>query len=224
MRRKRQRILPNPRTIKKHSDIVRQYAPELIVVGEREKTDTGYRVRGYSGKGFETFYEVMLPGTCTPVVKHGAKSRVIRILAGSGVVKLSVACDEPYQRSVLPGDEIHFSPGTKYQISTKSKDTLEYCVTQDAKYESRLKEVSPGIGTVVPESELQAVTTRTYSQQGRRSRASTQKARTQLAAMRASRKVKTVAVATDAVVKEASAAEGVNLRPTGGRFSTEGAG
>ena len=47
---KRRRRQPDPRKIKKHSDIVRRRAGNVLMGGSRERTDTGFIVRGFQGK------------------------------------------------------------------------------------------------------------------------------------------------------------------------------
>jgi len=60
---KRKRRQPDPRKIKKHSDIMRRTSASATVGGTREKTETGFVVSGFKGKTFETYYETMLAGT-----------------------------------------------------------------------------------------------------------------------------------------------------------------
>ncbi len=78
---KRKRRQPDPRKIKKHSDIMRRTASSLVVGGGRERTETGFRVPGFQGKTFETYFETMLAGTSTPDYKHEKKDRTIRVLS-----------------------------------------------------------------------------------------------------------------------------------------------
>lgn len=215
--------------VKKHSDIMRHRGgSSLVVAGAREETPRGYRVPGFSGKSFETFYEVMLPRTSTPVLRHPKKDRVIRVASGSAYV-----VHDNEQHRLIAGDELALERGTSYRIAT-SGEQADLFVCQQAKYEVSLEvveDVGVGVGSNVPEDLLEEPTlderlgTMRPAELDRSREGS--KAKEQLKDLHEDRRALKKAakdVSEDMFPEFAPAVTGINARPTGGRFGEEGAG
>lgn len=134
LQKKRRRPVANQ--IKKHSDIVRTRVQSDVGVihGEREKTSTGFIVKGFFGKNFETFIQVMMDGTSTPVLRHEKKDRTVRVLSGM----LVVVTDKP--NTLLRGQELALERGTEYRIIAPKGD-VEFVVVQSPKYAATLEVV-----------------------------------------------------------------------------------
>jgi mannose-6-phosphate isomerase-like protein (cupin superfamily) len=142
--RRKQRKNIDPKTLKKHSSILHERSgSDVVVLGFKEETKTGYMIPGHSGSKFVTFFEVMLPGSATGLYMHPEKERTIRILAGQGFVLLQNKDVEGTQISVGPGDEVAFKPGVTYRISTTSITPLEMFVAQDKRYGDGLSVLEP---------------------------------------------------------------------------------
>lgn len=154
--KKRQQI--DPKTLRKHSRIVNERAESLLVVGERNQTDFGYEVSGYSAKSFETLYFALMPNATTPTWRHAKKTRVYRVASGVGHYQKIVGEDDDGQvevdtRPLSAGDEVVVEPGDAHRITATTK--LELYVTQDSKYAAHLEEVAPAEQLVeVPSNEL----------------------------------------------------------------------
>jgi hypothetical protein len=221
---KRRRRQPDPRKIKKHSDIMLRTASSLIVGGERERTETGFRVPGFQGKTFETYFETMLAGTSTPDFKHEKKDRTIRILSGSLFVLKDEGNGET-QRTARAGDEIAFERGTTYRLAT-SKESVEFFVCQSAKYAATLDTISDSafVTKEVPDSMLedQSLVGRMYKGTGQgQTRRRGSKAKEQQMAMNR----KTTAIIDEPIPgREGAPTAQVNPGPSHGKFSAEGAG
>jgi len=228
---KRKRRQPDVRTIKKHSDIMRRRGSRATVGGTREKTNTGYEVRGFQGKTFETYFETMLAGTSTATLRHEKKDRTIRILSGVLYVLTEISEDGKglqNQTKAIPGDEVVFERGTAYRLAT-SKEDVEFFVCQSAKYAATL-EIVDGSSLTSREIDPRLLAEplahqRLGGNEGRTLRRGS-KAKQQLAAQRAGRggpaitepipgREGTVAPPPDA----ATASYGTNPQPTGGKFS-----
>lgn len=227
---KRKRRQPNVNTIKKHSDIMRRRGNRATVGGTREKTNTGYEVRGFQGKTFETYFETMLAGSSTATLRHEKKDRTVRIL--SGVLYVLTEIDEDgkglqNQTKAIPGDEIVLERGTAYRLAT-SKEDVEFFVCQSAKYAATLeivdgsslttREINP---TLLEEPGMHQ---RMGGNEGHTLRRGS-KAKEQLAAQRAGRGGPSItepipgregAAAPPSDV--ATASYGTNPQPTGGKF------
>jgi hypothetical protein len=222
----RKRHLPDVRTIKKHSDIVGRDPSNMVVVGgTREKTETGYIVKGFSGKSFETYFEYMLPGTSTPLYKHDKKDKTVRLL--SGVLFVILKDNDSYKElRAIPGDEIILNRGIEYRLSSSS-EPVQLIVCQNAKYNITLKiidkelisrEVSPELLNE-PTFEDRLRASRPYDAPSLRKGS---RAKEQLQEMRSGRKSSQV---IDKVIPEnVTTIFGKNTRPTSGRFDEEGAG
>jgi mannose-6-phosphate isomerase-like protein (cupin superfamily) len=137
LRGRNRKKAPNLRTVKKHSDIVKNRSQKLMVGGQREKTDTGYKVPGYKGKSFETYYEYMMAGSSTPFLKHEKKDRTIRVLSGTAFVVFYVEGGQS-QKRLIPGDEISLERGNTYRIATSNED-VELLGCQQVNYENKLE-------------------------------------------------------------------------------------
>jgi hypothetical protein len=217
----------DPKSLKKHSDIVRQYSSSIAVVGNRERTETGYRVPGFAGKTFETLYEVLLRGSSTDVLVS-SKTRVIRVVAGSGFVLLHATDVEPKQYRLIPGDEVVLPAKVAYRITTTSNDLLELFITQGAGYEKSLKVVKDGGASVVASSDdLAGVTREDALKKHTRPKRIGSKAAEQQAAKATARGIDVATPPTTTDTKKTfsnAAVSGVNPQPSLGRFSEEGAG
>jgi hypothetical protein len=231
---KRKRVQPDVRNIRKRSDFSREQSNKIIVGGEREKTTTGYKVPGFSSESFETYYEVMLAGSSTPVVNHATKDKTVRVISGVGFVLLSKKLDnsvlEETQKRIIPGDEIALEKGVTYRIAT-SNENFEFFVCQNAGYNTDLEIVEQvGIGKdsndfmlTEPTMEDRLLEMRPQETIPKR-RGS--KAREQLANLRGDKRSAQVASEVGINLHPESAARvgSINARPTGGRFSDAGAG
>lgn len=218
----RKRRLPDPTKIKKHSDIVRTRVQSDVGVihGEREKTSTGFIVKGFFGKNFETFIQVMMDGTSTPVLKHEKKDRTVRVLSGM----LVVMTDK--HNMLMRGQELALERGTEYRLIA-AKGDVEFVVVQSANYAAALQ--------VVDASEAKTTDIDTKALAGFKAappleptRRTGSKAKEQLQARAARRKTpgkemqlgKSPAQGPSA----ATAATGMNPRPSMGNFDDSTAG
>lgn len=221
---KRKRRQPDPRKIKKHSDIMRRTSASATVGGTREKTETGFVVSGFKGKTFETYYETMLAGTSTPDCKHEKKDRTIRILSGALFV-LTDEGDGENQRTALAGDEIVLERGTIYRLAT-SKENVEFFVCQSAKYAATLEIISDSafVTKEVPDYLLEdpSLAGRMYKSKGLgQTRRRGSKAKEQQLAMQK----KTVAITEEPIPgRQGDVTAQVNPGPSHGKFDAEGAG
>lgn len=220
--------MTDPQKIKKHSQIVQQKAKGVVVVGERVKTETGFRIAGHISRGFETYYEVMLPGTASALVLHPKKDRVARIIAGTGFVILDDGTTPAVDRKIQAGDEVVLKAGISYRFATASQDSIEMQVTQDSKYESRLEIIqeASSIADITDGQLKSAVRIENTESIVRRG----SKARQQQAAAAGTHNPsqQVVALADDSEPEAAAAvatqAPIMNARPSMGRFDESGAG
>jgi hypothetical protein len=221
---KRKRRQPDPRKIKKHSDIMRRTASSVLVSGSRERTETGYTVPGFQGKTFETYFETMLAGTSTPDLKHEKKDRTIRILSGALFVLTDDGSGE-IDRKAAVGDEIVFERGTVYRLAT-AKEPVDFFVCQSAKYAATLEIVdnSSFVTKEVPDYMLedQTIAGRMYKSTGQgQSRRRGSKAKQQQQAMQR----KTVAITEEPIPgRQGDVTAQVNPSPSNGKFDKDGAG
>ena len=232
---KARRRQPDATKVKKHSAYSKKREKRIVVGGARQKTDTGFRVPGFAGKSFETFYEVMLPGTSTPTLLHPKKDRTIRVMAGSAFVVISRTLDDgtvdTTQRRVIAGDEVALERGLTYRIAT-ANEQLELVVCQQAKYEASLEVSDDGIIRDVTPDMLRTPTPRERLVEMRpadvRQTRKGSKAKQQMIAARGGRtsaQVEAIANVSGASAPEyAGTASGLNAKPTGGRFDDAGAG
>lgn len=223
---KRKRRQPDARTIKKHSDINRNRGHRATVGGTREKTSTGYEVKGFQGKTFETYFENMLAGTSTATLLHAKKDRTLRIL--SGVLFIMTEIDSiQSQTKAIPGDEIVLERGTSYRLAT-AKEDVEFFVCQSAKYAATLEVVDGSSLTtrdINPSLLVEPLMhQRLGGNEGRTLRRGS-KAKEQQAAIRAGRGNPGVEVpvpgregAVAPPPDVATASYGTNPQPTGGKF------
>jgi mannose-6-phosphate isomerase-like protein (cupin superfamily) len=211
--------LLDPKTLKKRSQIEKRTTKEIFVKGVRERTTTGYKISGYTGKGFEIYYEAFLPGSASDTFVHPGKDRVVRGLSGQGF--LSVTKDGvSAQRAINPGDEVVLPAGSTYRISTTgTKEVLEVLIIQDSKYTARLQTVAAGEAVTVSD-EVLAQREPTMLQQVRRG----SKAREQQLMTAKPKGAVPGSSLAEFAKAAAMATEGVNVVPSGGNFSSEGAG
>jgi len=142
LERKRPQI--DPTKIRKHSQIVAEKQDTFLVVGDRVQTDYGFTVSGVKQKVFETLYMVLMPTTVSPTWVHPKKSRVYRVLSGSGFLQSFQPKDTSplVSRPISAGDELHVEAGSVHRITSASTN-LELYVTQESKYDTHLEEVAP---------------------------------------------------------------------------------
>ena len=81
-------------------------ASPLKVAGQRVPTETGYRVPCYQGKTFETYFEVMLPGSASAFLLHDKKDRSLQLLTGQGFITTETKEAGQKTRRLIPGDTI----------------------------------------------------------------------------------------------------------------------
>lgn len=238
-KRSRQKTLP--RQIRKRSDRVNRDKQNLMVSGARQKTATGYIVPGFQGKSFETYYEVMLAGTATDVMRHQKKDKAFWVISGDGFLTMDTPSGSgQITRRLIPGDHINLPRGTTWRISTANQQSIEMFVSQQAKYSASLEVVEDsGAFKEATAADLrepsmaerlgEELTTRVPR------RARNSKAAQQQAAMRSGRRSKQVVNADGSyqIVPEGpveasklghAGSAGVNAQPTGGHFDEAGAG
>ena len=218
----------SPRNIKRRSDYVKNYSNQVMVGGERHKTDYGFMVEGFKGKSFETYFEYMEAGTATPAYKHEKKDKTVRVLSGILHVILKDG-DSASTVKAIPGDEIALERGKEYRLST-SADSVELFVAQNAKYEAALQVVddSVAIKKDVAASLLKEPSRRDRVESSVPQIAGTQrrgsKAKEQLAALRDSIKNRVIPGKTLEPASSSQAVYGTNPRPGMGNFDADGAG
>ena len=148
MKRRRKRQV-SPRNMKKHSTIVQQRsANDIVVQGDREETEVGYIIKGFEGKHFETFWEVILDGNASALVRHPAKEKVIRVISGAGYAILFKEDEKgkttTEEIKLNAGDEVVLEPDVAYRLSATSTP-LEFFGIQAHKYNKRLHVVEPPV-------------------------------------------------------------------------------
>lgn len=215
----RRRVQIDPKTLRKHSQVHQKRAQSILVTGRRERTETGFIVPGYSGKGFETYFETLLSGTATALFQHPKKTKTVRITGGSGVVVID-SDSEIEEKPLQPGDEIVLKAGTAYRFSTTSGNNLEMFVSQDSKYSARLETLeSPTAPRVTPDSVLQPAERTTAPVITRRG------SKAKLQQLEASgQRIESSQVVLPTAVNTAVVAETMNAKPSMGNFTSEGAG
>lgn len=216
----------DPKTFKKHSQIAQRLASNIVVVGKKEKTTTGYRIPGHSCGSFETYFEALLPGTSSDLIKHPKKDRVVRVLTGGGFVVLDDGKNPSVDKKIHPGDEVVLKAGTSYRFATTADQGLELNVTQAAKYEARMEVLEEsGATTEVSDEQLVEAERSLQSTQNHRkgSKAKQQQARKNSKRV-ASGQVFAVDQETTKVDHGSAAAAIMNARPSMGRFDEDGAG
>lgn len=227
---RRPRVTVNPRELKKSSDIRRAAASPVKIAGERTPTETGYVVLGHHGKNFETFYEVMLPGTGSAFYLHEKKDRAIWLIAGQGFVTTQKGDGPQTTRRIVAGDHIDLERGTTYRISTTATERLEFFVTQSSKYSSALQIVAPSDAVKAPtKSDLKEPTlderlgtVAPTAPRRRRSKAAQQQTRSHRKSPQVEETYSIVSEPPDP--RRVGTLAGVNTQPTGGRFDDAGAG
>lgn len=218
----------DPKTLKKHRTVVKAHEANIVVTGKRQRTETGYVIEGYKGTSLETKYEVFLPGSAGPLFRHPKKDKVVRVLAGSGFVTLQQKDGTALDKRIYPGEEIVLKGGIAYRFCTTSNASLEIFSAQEGKYEARLEVLEPATAKVDVSSDL----LKGISEEERKDIFSVQptrrgsRAAEQQASMAGQRSVPSQVqkhdTEPDSVTK---VVEGVvNVRPSHGKFSEEGAG
>ena len=132
----------DPTQLRKHSRIIEKRQDDVRVAGNRDQTDFGYSIDGHKGKSFETKYVCIMPNSMTPKWQHEKKTRVLRVVGGVGHYETYGEDGAVTVKPMTFGDEITIEPGTVYRIRS-SPAKLEFFVSQDAKYDSALKELAP---------------------------------------------------------------------------------
>lgn len=223
---RRRRAQIDPKTLKKHSDLVKKHVDKLVILGEKVATDTGYRILGFSGKNIETFFEAFFPGAVSDLITHPKKDRVVRVLDGSGYVIIHKS-GEIVDKRLHPGDEVILPAGIVYRFATADSESLALQVSQDSKYESRIQIVEKSDNTlVVSKDDLKPnerlVDNKIKSRQG--SKAKQQQQHLSKERGRLTRVDLTEGVADTGVDNAGSLSHVMNIRPSFGRFDEEGAG
>lgn len=214
----------DPKLLKKHSSVARKHANNIIITGAREKTETGFKVPGHSGKDFETFAETLLPGTASALCRHPKKDRVVRILAGGGYVILDDGTSDPEDKRIHPGDEVILRAGVSYRFATTSGESLEMHVSQGSKYDARLEILEEASATVEVTPGLLNPAERAASAPPGMSLRRGSKAKQQQLSNSGNRSVKPAGQIDISAAAGTSATAEMNVRPSMGRFSDEGAG
>lgn len=169
----------DPKTLRKHSQIVKAASNITPIDGKKIETETGYIIEGYKGS-FETFFMAMAPGTVTPRYVHLTKDRVVRMHAGTADIFVTDVDGIELSRKFRPGQEIVLEKGKPYKISNTSIVLAEFFVTQPAKYDAKLETLEPGIGFTGEISQIVAEVPVPVERMPRRAR--TSKAAEQMAA------------------------------------------
>lgn len=208
----------DPKSLPKHSKIMHRSQANNLVSGERTKTKTGYTASRSESTGFETYFETILSGGAWDVLMHDRKVRVVHVISGTGFVRMG----EDFKK-VLPGDSLAFNPGVEYSIGTYNQDVSFY-VVQEAKYDARLIIVADGASLDIPPDVLTGISPedKVHLYSGSNTRRGS-KAREQ-AALSSSNKRRDQIVTPSMLERVPDTVDGVNLKPSMGRFSNEGAG
>ncbi len=232
----RRRVAVNPRDLKKASRTRAAQMSPVKVGGKREPTETGYRVPGYRGKNFETFFEVMLAGTASAFFLHEKKDRSIWLISGQGFITTETKAHGQKTRRLIPGDTIALDRGVTYRLATTATEQLEFFVTQSAKYGATLKIVAPSdamrqaSAAEMAEPSLDERLGTVVSKPSRRrgSKAAQQQALRHRSGKGMSPQVEeTFKIIPDRDAPDPRATGGVaglNAQPSGGRFNDVGAG
>lgn len=142
----------NPRTIKKSSQISQSRDENAVLsLGEREFTDIGYKIPGFSGAAFETFVECLASGAATAKMVHKAKDRLVRVLSGILTVQVGDSTVK-----ATPGTEIAIEAGKEFRLSNTATMPTEYMVVQASKYSARLEELEPAVPVSVEPTTFKA--------------------------------------------------------------------
>lgn len=207
----------DPKTFKKHSQIVKQHKTIVAVTGVRERTETGYIIPGHSCGDFEIYFEMIMPSASSGLMTHPKKAKAIQVLDGTGAVIVN-----DITTKLLPGDQVVLPAGCRYRILT-TNTYLSFFVTQGSKYAARLEVLEPAnskidipselLTGISPQEKLNLVTVPT-----RRG----SKAREQSIARATSARGNQRETAQP--LSRIPDATGLNPMPTMGRFSEEGAG
>jgi len=224
--RKRRRRTIDPKTLRKSSQFRSKHTDIYKPVGKRVATETGWRTEGFSNKYFETYFEEFIAGTASALFMHDKKTKHLRIMTGSGFV-VTKKDDDTNTRRVSAGEEVILPHGVSYRIVTAAQDYLNMFVTQDGKYESRLQVVEEcdAPATEISKNLLKEVTNEDLVAAKVTPRRGTSKAVEQQAKLERSRKVEGTRTAKVAPEPGLGAVKGsVNLRPSMGAFSKDGAG
>lgn len=131
---------PAPSTIKKAK---RENAMYSLSNGDRVPNDTGFIVPGANTKAYETFYELMMPGTTSPMLRHPTKSRTYRVLEGQGYFYQKASAEaEATNKYIVAGHEFTVEPGAVFSVSTTTESALHLHVCQESKFEAKLEKLS----------------------------------------------------------------------------------
>lgn len=223
---KRKKRPVEARKVKRRSDYMPEYTNRVDVGGPRDKTDTGYAVKGFVGKNFETYFETMLPSTQGPRLHHEKKDKVIRVL--NGILNVTSTSGKLTSTNrFIPGDEVTLERGTSYQLST-AKEPTSFFVCQSAKYDATLEVLAEGMKAEVPPSLLEEPS---VDDRMRKSLPHTlgtnrkgSKAKEQLRALQAARNNRPAPKTVKQSEIAAQASYGTNPKPGMGSFDKEGAG
>ena len=101
-------------------------------------TETGSESPKVSGKGYETYSQIINPGVTTSKVWHATKDRTVHVIEGYGKLwtKNTVAVDQ--EVILVPGTFVELKAGTAYRFVVE-ESCLSLLVVQSTKYNSKLE-------------------------------------------------------------------------------------
>lgn len=209
----------SPVNIKKHSKMLgeRSDTPSaglFLQDVDKVETATGYVVPGTKNKHFETYLEVLAPGSHTARVLHPKKIRTVRPV--SGFLCVCVVEDEHMKVTALKlGQEHVIAPGIEHSFVNTHGAPATYVITQEAAYAAHVEEKCPAVpytGDLSSFTRVENEPTVTYRRTGSSSKVA------RMAAAELARS-KGIAVA-DAQTRPV----GIGPRPSLGNFDESGAG
>jgi len=147
----------SPTKILKSSEILKKKRDSFNVIGERERTYTGYLVRSYVGKDFETYFESMIAGAVSPTYEHATKSICFSIISGHGLMVTEAEDGIIVEQGIASGSQVSVPPKTKYRIKAAVQGELAFFVSQSSGYEAKRKTVEETEQLYVSEDLLRPV-------------------------------------------------------------------
>ncbi len=144
---------PAPSTLRKAK---RENAMYSLSNGDRVPNDTGFIVPGATTKSYETFYELMMPGTTSAMLRHPTKARTYRVLEGQGYFYHKASPEaEATHKYIMGGHEFTVEAGAVFSVSTTTESALHLHVCQDSKFDAKLEKLTDA--AVINEFNIAAV-------------------------------------------------------------------